>query len=820
MPRFALLLLILCLPLIVGCEGCRNSGESENDDQQDKQAALQDFSAKMPSVFPADINPISGGIKPGHWLTASQPLKSNKVDLRGELLSSVSVTGENFQSGAAQTIEGPIPSLRPAVLPKGQLRRFNYRTLAPIPPSSDEKKSYLNSRFLSRGRSVLYDTGRQPFNVLAAQEFFFVILTNRPERFAKFQVADWVRPPRDQYEFQDQLTNYRIVIPPVDELLPLSDTMLDWTATAVLFWDDLSPDALTPDQQTAIADWIRFGGQLIVNGADAADAIANTPLSDTLPLKPTGNIELDPDAATELLRGHSVSSDKSTEKQISLVKDQTARLAVDGIAATDATAVADTGELILERLVGRGRVVQSRFDVTADWLSNWLSYDSFVNSALLRRPRRRYIVPYEESPLQQTYPARARGQRDPTLNTRFRIAARDAILPNTIAEEPLRLSTTESQDAESTVTPTEPAGRASKLTRNDSASGISGWSDDSDVISICRQILREEAGIEIPDSSLVVRSLGYYLLILVPINYLFFRLLGRLEYAWLAVPLIAIGGAAWVARAARLDIGFARSQTEVALVELQPRYRRGHVSRVVAIYNSLSSAYEIESATIDSVAAPIGNQLDSNADIVLRTGFTEGPVLAGFAVGSNQVRLLHCEQIIDMGGTIELTDDGRLINQTSHELLDTFVIEKSAAGEVKISSVGSCQSGSTVNLRPKNAAAISLADDLPMQTARLIRRLASPSAMPNGTSRLLGRIDQALAGITIKPQANQTLSQTIVLAHLRHQPVPDPEVDDNLVSDFVAVLTDESEQSAQPDPPGQPADPGAEATDTSVEAIE
>ncbi len=126
--------------------------------------------------------------------------------------------------------------------------------------------------------------------------------------------------------------------------------------------------------------------------------------------------------------------------------------------------------------------------------------------------------------------------------------------------------------------------------------------------------------------------MGYYLLILVPINYLVFRLLGRLEYAWLAVPLIAIGGAVWVARAARLDIGFARSQTEIALLELQPNYQRGHLSRVVAIYNSLSSTYDIEFKTIDGAAAPIwsGSSDSKRSGAVFRTGFAEGPMLSGF----------------------------------------------------------------------------------------------------------------------------------------------------------------------------------------------
>ncbi len=243
------------------------------------------------------------------------------------------------------------------------------------------------------------------------------------------------------------------------------------------------------------------------------------------------------------------------------------------------------------------------------------------------------------------------------------------------------------------------------------------------------QILRDVSGIEIPDSSLVIRSLGYYLLILVPVNYLIFRLLGRLEYAWLAVPLIAIGGALWVARAARLDIGFARSQTQIAMVELQPNYSRAHLSRLVAIYNSLSSSYDVEFNTIDGVAAPVGNPTDAGGDVLFKTGYAEGPILAGLAVGSNQVRLLHSEQIIDMGGPIGLTADGQLVNQTSHDLLDAYVIEKSETGAVQISALGQCNRGSAAKLRRKTADAISIADNLPMQSGRLIRRLASPLAM-------------------------------------------------------------------------------------------
>ena len=179
--------------------------------------------------------------------------------------------------------------------------------------------------------------------------------------------------------------------------------------------------------------------------------------------------------------------------------------------------------------------------------------------------------------------------------------------------------------------------------------------------------------------------------------------------------------------------------------------------------------------------------------MLFKTGYAEGPILAGLAVGSNQVRLLHSEQIIDMGGPIGLTADGQLVNQTSHDLLDAYVIEKSETGAVQISALGQCNRGSAAKLRRKTADAISIADNLPMQSGRLIRRLASPLAIANGTSRLVARIDSSLPGMTITPQANQTMSQTVVLAHLKHAAIPATEVDENLVSDFVDVLTDEDE---------------------------
>ena len=67
---------------------------------------------------------------------------------------------------------------------------------------------------------------------------------------------------------------------------------------------------------------------------------------------------------------------------------------------------------------------------------------------------------------------------------------------------------------------------------------------------------------------------GLYLLAIVPINWLVFRIAGRVEWAWIAVPFIAGTWGLLVIWLAQLDIGFARAETEVAVLELQNDFSR------------------------------------------------------------------------------------------------------------------------------------------------------------------------------------------------------------------------------------------------------
>ncbi|WP_372898392.1 hypothetical protein, partial [Stieleria sp.] len=91
----------------------------------------------------------------------------------------------------------------------------------------------------------------------------------------------------------------------------------------------------------------------------------------------------------------------------------------------------------------------------------------------------------------------------------------------------------------------------------------------------------------------------------------------------------------------------------------------------------------------------------------------------------------------------------------------------------------------------------------------MMRRLAATESIPNGTIRLIARIDGALDGLEISPAASQQTAQTIAIIHLKHADLPEPVADKNLVSDFrrvnrIETTTPESEDSK----------PDSEATDT------
>ncbi|MEM6472747.1 MAG: hypothetical protein AAF802_24510, partial [Planctomycetota bacterium] len=260
------------------------------DENEKKDAPKEAFTVGPTVGYPSDQNVTMQSMKPGHWTTAEQSLRSNLADVRGELASEMTLTVRNAKGEAVGQVQ-TLKTVRPVTLPKGQMRRMDFRVRCPVPNSVTTQQAMLGSRLTPRSGGIL-DTGGQPLNLLTGDEYFFVVLTTRPEQFTRLQVADWVRSIGDSIDKDVRGENYRVTIPDTEGLIALPETALDMTSIGAIFWDDLSEDALTPDQQNAISDWLHLGGRLIVNGPMGSEAFANTSLADALPLKPTSNIEL------------------------------------------------------------------------------------------------------------------------------------------------------------------------------------------------------------------------------------------------------------------------------------------------------------------------------------------------------------------------------------------------------------------------------------------------------------------------------------------------------------------------------------------------
>ena len=106
--------------------------------------------------------------------------------------------------------------------------------------------------------------------------------------------------------------------------------------------------------------------------------------------------------------------------------------------------------------------------------------------------------------------------------------------------------------------------------------GIAGWDDQSHVSQAVRDSLKAAAGIQVPCCALSSRSWRVHLraraaqLVAVPV-------LWRVELAWLFGAAIAVVFGILVVRLAQLDIGFVRSATELAVLEVQGDYPRHRI---------------------------------------------------------------------------------------------------------------------------------------------------------------------------------------------------------------------------------------------------
>jgi len=800
----------LCLaPAVVGCRGCRSDDPLTEEEREAKREELKKKEQEKPNfeflrfaVQPGGVedkeNRQQVFIKPGHWTNASLLSRANNFDFRGELLS------ETLDMTARPVPLDEVPfelrTTRPVILPKGQGRMLEFSVFAPV----ETRGKNVATRLLRGvgGTPVFGET--QPIRPMPPHQYYLLVLALNPDSYSFLKSLDSVTAPNEALIEPLNAHHYRVALPHIKTLAPVPSQTLGWTSIAYVIWDDLEPKKLSTEQQQAMLDWLHWGGQLIVSGPETLPTLKGSFLEEFLPASAGETWQITVDALQTLnagwLKGDRVLKAVRAWSGVHLK-----------LAENAATLVASAGEpLVAERRVGRGRIVLTAFRLSQRELHEWPSFDNFFNACLLRRAPRKFHFTNETLFVDwlDGHPS-----HDAQRVSQVRYFTRDAEAPPKLLGDLVRTR------AAPTAPPVDEFQQANQFNRfgmpqiqagegePQYGSGPAGWNDFSGASNVALDALRKAAGITVPDARFVVMVLGAYIAVLVPINWGFFRVLGRVEWAWAAAPVISIGGALAVVYLAQLDIGFARSKSELAVLEVQGTYPRGHLTRYLALYSSLGTRYQLRFDDQSAAALPFAaGQRRVIGQGLTTVAYRRTPQLAeddevaqvtldGLEISSNTTGMVHSEEMLDAGGGFGWQPLGgnryRLTNDTRFALEGVGVIGPRHSAWAGLVGAGAAV---TVELLDRKADETdSWSDQLDKSTVtveqfndglnlRSMYRLAQNQigdGRVGGDLCVVGWTADEVAGLTIRPGASQSRQLTLVVGHIDYGPLPAASSDEN-----------------------------------------
>jgi len=793
-----LVVLLLCgwaLLLAPGCRGCRRSAEkTEEELKREEEERLKKLQEEKKPPFeighllsePSEARVDRCWCKPGHWTAITLAAKANENDLDGQLGLSV-VDAKASQPIGLQGTPYWLSAVRPAILPKGQPKTLEGLFFVPSVFEQARVAARLSDRRSGRLLHETFDAiGRMP-----PYQYHFVVLARLPGSYGYLKDLVCLRYPADLEWSAPNLNYYRLVMLRGDEAVNLPSYGLFWTGIAFILWDDADAGKLRLEQQVALLDWLHWGGQLIISGPASLDGLQGSFLSEYLPATSPGGRNL----TAEDLRPLSEHWGKRGLAVHELLPVQPwAGVKLELAGHVDARYVPGTGNLLAERRVGRGRIVVSAFPLTGRDLVNWKSFDGFFNACLLGRPPRHFYATSLQ--LKVTWADAAGASEGEKSEARF-AASRTCQLryfsrDTNRGPEPAAASNWQLQPGFSA------AAAAGELDEGERYSpDVAAWDDFNGVAQAARSALANAARIEVPDATFVLWVLAGYLLVLVPLNWAVFRLVGRVEWAWVAAPVIAVLCTIVVIRMARLDIGFARSATEIAVVELQGDYPRAHVTRYTALYTSLFTRYRVSFADPGAMAQPFPTAQNpaatSRPTDALECRYGADVALHGFNIKSNATSFLHTEQVVDLGGPISLVEAGggefQLTNGTRYALRGVGLLRRrpSPGGRpgapAEAAWLDTIEPGASLLVRFQPAAekpwlearnrSPQTSDASPqgeLSLRGLVQLAQSAADLEEGEIRLVGWLDEEIPGQTIEPAAPQGRRLAMLVAHLRYGP--------------------------------------------------
>ncbi len=707
--------------------------KEEEDESEEEKDLDPDEIAKAKRLKDARIRELfnKNRVKLGHWVTTYYQVIANNFNANGELV--LQSTDAQLQPVRITGTDNFIQTSRPASLPKKEWRGLESTIFL---PRRDIKTGSANISYSLQqsGSNLPMMTGALPsFNtqLLKPFEFHFVLLSNRPDAYSFVNLMDFVTVPGESsMATGDDFPNFYTVVPSRNgDPVPLPRHALNWTTIAYVLWDDFTADQLDADQQQAMLDWLHFGGQLILSGPDCLDKLQSSFLADFLPAEFKESRNLTNEDFAEINENWAVPVAKNPrEKRTITISEKSPLLGITFTPHPEAKFVDNTGQIAIERQVGRGRIVATAFSLDDPPIRKWRSFNSFVNCCLLRRPAREFGRS-NTSGISFSWVNDKASIFDPLVGTALRYLSRDLsnsedgtppshdFVPTTV--DPIPNNPWGYSPSYDTTIETEFKVKNSGETRrnrtdkwhyggymDDRQSGTAGWNDNSGISVAARETLKDAAGITPPSSGFVLKMIAGYLIVLIPVNYLVFRLIGRVEWAWIAAPIIAIAGAFTVAKMASLDIGFVRSNTQVGLLEIHNNYSRAHLTEYSALYTSLSTRYDVELDNITAQSMPFAANLTRRfKEQETITGVTMQRArdnrLEGFQIRSNSTGMLHTEMMLELGGNIRLVSDAQgdwtIENQSQVNVSNAGVLYRDQANRLKFCWIGEIDSESTTD---------------------------------------------------------------------------------------------------------------------------
>ena len=303
--------------------------------------------------------------------------KTNHFDFVGEL--ELAVTDNEGRPLPLRASPFELTISRDMALAKGQAKSLE--SLLFVPPGNP---SVWAAYHLNAGgpAGASFEAADPLAGHMPSYQYYFVVLAAVPELYGYLKDRLRLRSSRRAAWTTAAEPYYRVAMLG-GRRASLPSHANQWTSIACVLWDDASPTALEPAQQQAMLDWLHWGGQLILSGPDTLDGLRDSFLAPYLPAIATGTRKLDKNDLAAL----GGFSGKAIRPLAPVRPWSGVRLQKH----PQAEFLPGAGQLLVERRVGRGRIVASAFRLSDREFADWPGCDEVYNAFLLRRPPRKYV---------------------------------------------------------------------------------------------------------------------------------------------------------------------------------------------------------------------------------------------------------------------------------------------------------------------------------------------------------------------------------------------------------------------------------------------